>query len=458
MKTLVTDKDTICALATAHGIGAISVIRVSGARAAEITRQLAAFLPKELESHKVYYGFLKDISGAQVLDEVLLSYFQAGRSFTGEATIEISCHGSESIVDEVIRNLIVAGARPAERGEFTYRAFMNGRVDLVQAESILDLVQSRSPRASQMALRQLKGEFSSRLKLVLNEITWILAHLEANIDFASEDIEIAAASTLADKADVLLRDVERLLDGYRKGRIIRTGFQVALVGRPNVGKSSLLNALLGEDRAIVTPVAGTTRDFVEGELIEDGVRMTLVDTAGLRVTDDPVEKIGVERALQKLSEVDLVLYVLDAAVGLAPEEALFSSKIPWDKTALILNKIDLVDVGSLALVRHPDVLQEIPVSATQQTGICQLRDWLRDRIKRELMDDSAVMSNLRHFQGLEVVRASLELSKDLLEQGASPDLIALELQTGLRSVHEILGLVFDDQVMDRVFAEFCLGK
>ncbi len=312
---------TICALATAHGIGAISVIRLSGSRAIEIMRRLARFLPQNLESHKIYYGILK--SEDRSLDEVLLSYFAEGRSFTGESTFEISCHGSAAIVNDILQELCQAGARMAKRGEFTFRAFMNGRLDLVQAESVLAMIESRSNRASQLALRQLQGEFSVRLKALAEDLTWVLANLEANIDYAAEDIVIAAGDALANRLQKIQVDVERLLSTYQQGRIVREGFQVALVGRPNAGKSSLLNRLAGEERAIVTEIAGTTRDFIETELAIDGYRITLVDTAGLRVTDDPVEKIGVSRTLEKMKSVDQVLYVADAVEGYRRGRSLF---------------------------------------------------------------------------------------------------------------------------------------
>jgi tRNA modification GTPase len=449
MRTSATDRETICALATAHGIGAISVIRVSGARAVEITQKLAAFLPEKLESHKIYYGFLKGAQG-QPLDEVLCAYFAEGRSFTGEATFEISCHGSETVVDEILRELVLAGARPAGRGEFTYRAFMNGRVDLVQAESVLELVESRSNRATQMALRQLRGEFSTRLKATLEKLTWILAHLEADIDFAAEDIVVAPYSVLAGRTEELLRSVREVLAGYRQGRIIRNGYHVALVGRPNAGKSSLLNALVGEERAIVTPIAGTTRDFVEAEFNEEGLRLTLIDTAGLRISDDPVEKIGVARTLEKIKDVDLVLNVLDAREAMPTDEF----HLPWDKTAVVVNKIDLQPDTAL----KPAGLATFHVSATEGQGLKELRRWLRARLQSEVGEDSTLISNARHYEGLETLRTSLETGLKLMLAGESPDLIALELQSGMRALHEVLGIVFDDQVMDRVFNEFCLGK
>jgi len=446
--------ETICALATAHGIGAISVVRISGNEAVGITRKLAPFLPEKLESHKIYYGIMTSLDGVRPLDEVLLSYFQNGRSFTGETTFEISCHGSEAVVNDLLQELVKAGARPARRGEFTFRAFMNGRIDLVQAESVLAMIESRSTRATQLALRQLQGDFSKSLKSLTDQLTWILAQLEANIDYAAEDIEIASSQLLGTRLEKLKMETDQLLGTYKQGRMVREGFHVALVGRPNAGKSSLLNALAGEERAIVTPVAGTTRDFVEAQLAVDGYRVTLVDTAGLRATDDPVEKIGVARTLEKMRSVDLVFYVADACEGLSDEEKQFFNDIPWEKVVVLWNKVDLGQRPIDASFTTPS----LPVSAVSGQGLELVRRALGDRLRAEISEDSTLVSNLRHFEGLQTVSKSIAKSLPLVLKDESPDLIALELQTGLFALYEILGLTYDDQVMDRVFNEFCLGK
>ncbi len=447
--------ETICALATAHGLGAISIVRLSGPSAVEIIRRLAAFLPEALESHKIYYGIMHSADGGQPLDEVLISYFQHGRSFTGETVFEISCHGSEAIVNDILRELVTAGARPAKRGEFTYRAFMNGRLDLVQAESVLAMIESKSSRAAQLALRQLQGGFSQTLKSLLEQLTWVLAQLEANIDFAAEDIEIAASQVLVSRVKKILAETNEVLATYRHGRIVREGFQVALVGRPNAGKSSLLNALAGDERAIVTDIAGTTRDFVEAEVLIDGYRISLVDTAGLRRTDDRVEKIGVERTLEKMESVDHIFYVADAAGEASEEDKEFFAQLPLDKLSVLLNKVDLVKEPVPCELWGQPV---IPVSAVSGQGLSDVRGFLGKQLAAQVSEDNQTVSNARHFEGLRILKQSLERSLPLMLGAESPDLIALELQTGLFAIYEVLGQTYDDQVMDKVFSEFCLGK
>jgi tRNA modification GTPase len=280
--------------------------------------------------------------------------------------------------------------------------------------------------------------------------------LEANIDFASEDIEVASAQELTARMERLQTTTRELLNSFRQGRIVREGFQIALVGRPNAGKSSLLNALVGEERAIVHSVPGTTRDFVEASLVVNGLRVNLVDTAGLRFTDDPVEKIGVERSLAKIHDVDMVWYIADASTGITATESEFFNRIPWNRTLLLMNKVDLQPDFKMDSGLHP--LATLGVSATAGEGLESLKQWLQQRLAQEISEDSTVVSNARHFKLLHTLADSLEKSIPLVVNNESPDLIALELQTGMNALYEILGRTYDDQVMDRVFNEFCLGK
>jgi tRNA modification GTPase len=342
---------------------------------------------------------------------------------------------------------------------------MNGRLDLVQAESVLAMIESKSSRATQLALRQLQGGFSKTLRGLLEEMTSVLAQLEANIDYAAEDIEIASNDSLVARVKKILRETNEILATYRQGRIVREGYQVALAGRPNAGKSSLLNALAGEDLAIVTHIAGTTRDFVDAEILVNGFRVSLIDTAGLRATDDHVENIGIERTLAKLESVDEVFYIADATEELSAEEKEFFTQLPFDKVTVLLNKSDLLDDQALKAVlasrAHSlagNELDVIAVSAKTGSGLEDVRAHLSKNLAVQVHEDNSTVANARHFEGLKILKQSLEDGLPLLIEGESPDLIALELQAGLFALYEILGQTYDDQVMDKVFQEFCLGK
>ncbi|RYZ63252.1 MAG: tRNA uridine-5-carboxymethylaminomethyl(34) synthesis GTPase MnmE, partial [Proteobacteria bacterium] len=270
------DTHTICAVSTPHGVGGISVLRISGPDSLEITREIASFLPLNIESHRVYFGTLRSPEFQDEIDEVLVTYFKKGHSFTGEEVLEISCHGNPHICQKILNELIAIGARAADRGEFTYRAFMNGRVDLVQAEGILSLIESQSDKAMKLSLRQLKGQLSQRLESIENEITWLMAHLEAGIDFSTEGLDLVSDAVVTEKLTIIESGLQKLVNTYQSGRILRDGVRVALAGRPNVGKSSLLNLLLEEERAIVTEIAGTTRDVISGETQYAGVKFTFL--------------------------------------------------------------------------------------------------------------------------------------------------------------------------------------
>ena len=457
------DEDTVCALSTPPGTGGISVIRVSGRDALSFARKVCAFLPDHPESHRVFYGILKSAS-ADPIDEVLVSYFVEGRSFTGEETVEISCHGGEAIVTGILKELVKAGCRLAQRGEFTYRAFMNGRLDLVQAESVLALIESRSRQSAKAALRQLQGHLSKDFSEIEDGLVWILAHLEASIDFSTEDIEVVASDELAKRAGDVLAVVDRLIASYGKGRLIKDGLQVALVGSPNAGKSSLLNSLIGEDRAIVTELAGTTRDTIEGRITLAGLPVTFVDTAGLRETDNVIEKMGIERSQVAMAESDLVFHVVDvdAPVDLAsiPVKSLEAGRY-----AVLINKMDLDPsgdkAGKLRQELHRggiDSSRIFSVSAKTGVGLEGLERFL-EGLARELDSESSnVVTQARHLERLQKIHSCLVTAVRLIKEASSPEFIAFELQEAVRAIHELLGKEFDEQVIDRIFKEFCLGK
>lgn len=465
------DSRTICAVSTPPGTGGISVIRVSGPESRSIIRSLCFFFPEQPESHRAYYGLLKNPADGKAIDEVVVTWFGKGRSFTGEDTAEISCHGNPLLCREIIDRLVEQGALPADRGEFTYRAFMNNRLDLVQAESVLALIESRSAAASRLALRQLQGDLSHRLEALENDTTWALAHIEAGIDFSTEGLDVVDPSILQDKLLGIENDLRRLVDSFRAGRVLRDGLRVALVGRPNVGKSSLLNNLLEEDRAIVTEIAGTTRDVVDGETVFEGRRFVFLDTAGLREATDRVEKMGIERSRKASEEADLVLFVFDAEAGLTAEDRLLLEALAPGKTLLLANKIDrLVEPAKKTLendLRAGKFFKDsgtLPaekllfVSALDTTTRSKILERLKGQFDVEQAETSAVLSSSRHYERLRKALENVESSRAGLHQGIGAEFIAVELKEALMAIQETLGKRFDDQIMDRVFREFCIGK
>ncbi len=459
------DEDTICALSTPPGTGGISVIRVSGSSALFVSKKICKFIPESPESHRAYFGICTSGAGQDALDEVLATYFADGRSFTGEETIEISCHGGAIITANLLRELVVAGARVARRGEFTYRAFMNGRLDLVQAESVLGLIESRSKQAAKVALRQLRGELSVEYEQIEDGLLWLLAHLEASIDFSTEDIEVVAKEEVLRRSRDLQEKTGKLIASYTQGRLLREGIEIALVGRPNAGKSSLLNAFLQEDRAIVTPHAGTTRDTVEGRVSIAGVAVTFVDTAGLRETDNEIEKIGIERSRLAMERADLVFFVVDPFMEGVEAELKDLAGAYHGRECFILNKLDLDHGGAchsmlLGVLLERGVPKEriFSVSSLDRSGLSKVEDYLTTQVSSLDSDAANVVTQARHLELLHKIHTCLEAALRLINDDSSPEFVAFELQDAVRAVHELLGKEFDEQVIDRIFQEFCLGK
>jgi len=459
------DEDTICALSTPPGIGGIAVIRVSGPKAAAVVRQICRFLPETPESHKVYYGICASLATGEPIDEVLAAFFRSGRSFTGEETVEISCHGGQVTTTSILKELASAGARSAKRGEFTYRAFMNGRLDLVQAESVLGLIESQSKQAAKIALRQLRGQLSAEFARIEDDLVWLLAHLEASIDFSTEDIEVVSHAGLIDRTSKLQEVVSKLICTYDRGHLLREGLEIALVGRPNAGKSSLLNAFLREDRAIVTPHAGTTRDTIEGRLSISGVPMTLVDTAGLREAENEIEKIGIERSRGAMDRADFIFFVIDPAVeGLEAELDQFAARKSAQDCYLI-NKADLDPSGEkFTQVKASLLYRGVPedrifsVSSRTREGLVQVEEMLASLVGSLEAENSNVVTQARHLELLQKIHSCLDAALRLIKEDSSPEFIAFELQDAVRAIHELLGKEFNEQIIDRIFQEFCLGK
>lgn len=456
------DSDTICATATPIGTGALAIVRLSGPHAIEIARKVAGFLPVDIESHRIYYGYVKSAASGEIIDEVLASYFAHGRSFTGETSFEFSCHGNPVITHRLIQALIEAGARLAQKGEFTYRAFANGRIDLVQAEGVLSVIESQSVAGSRLALRQLKGELSSELALIEENLTWCLSRLEANLDFSTEFIEFASNDEILRQAQEAFDKVQNLLKSYSNGRVLQSGLRVALVGAPNVGKSSLLNCLVRQERAIVSPVAGTTRDVIEVELNLDGQKVVLVDTAGLRVTEDEIERLGVEKTYKEIQEADIVCLIRDIT-DKGPQFNLDMNLLEDKRVIRIENKADMIaNINAEKLtadISHQfSDSDRILLSAVTGQGVSDLLDQFRETLFSRHEENSVVLLSARHFELLTKAHEHLKCGLNLLVEQASSEFVISEIQEALSACFEILGRRFNDEILDRVFRDFCLGK
>ena len=453
------DEDTICGLATPQGRGGISVVRVSGSRSVKVVRKMAPFLSKSLQSHKAYFGILKTLSQKNtdnLIDEVLITVFLNDRSYTGETLIEISCHGSPLIVKEIIEVLLENGARLAKPGEFTYRAFINGKIDLVQAESVLSLIESQSVKSRQQSLQQLRGKLSETLNKIADDLTSVLSIIEANIDFITEDIQSLDVRKTLNILKGTLDIISSLICSYKVGKILKEGYQIVIIGRPNVGKSSLLNCLTEKDKSIVSHISGTTRDLIEEQIIINGCLVRLIDTAGLRKTRGVVEKIGVQRAKQAILDADLLIFVTDVNE--------ISSKKSFIEDQQILKnlpQIPLIKIRSKKdLMTKKDILfkGEIAISNRTGEGIENVKKTISQILEDSFEDRSVVVMQARQIECLKVLQENLKKGIFLLEKNESLELIALELQIGLKSLFALLGKEFNDEVMDRVFTKFCIGK
>lgn len=452
------DQDTICALSTPAGRGGISVVRISGKNSVEYLKKIALFFPDHPESHKVYYGHLTTKAG-DLIDEVLISYFASGKSFTSEATCEISCHGNPVIVQQILKELIGSGCRAADPGEFTYRAFMNGRIDLVQAEAVLSTIESQSVVASRMALRQLQGDVSEQFETLEKNTIWLLSRFEAAIDFSTEDLEINDKKELETHFLELIFHCKKLINAFESGRVLRDGLRVALIGLPNSGKSSLLNKLVGEERAIVTEVPGTTRDLIEVDISLKGVRVSFIDSAGIRNSSDQVESIGIERSRKAAAEADLVLYLFDSSIGLIHDDEEVLKGLDSKKVILVEHKSDLKanPQGSIKyLNQHGQTC--ISVSSKTGSGINELLQLLESLLVDLLNEDSGVLIQARHYHLVLEFENFLKRAYEQFCNGQGEEVIAFELREGQRVLNRILGRSVDEDIISRIFKDFCIGK
>lgn len=437
--------ETIVSLVTPPMKGAIAVIRLSGEKALEITQKI--FTRKIINSHQVYYGYIKDKE--EIIDEVMISYFKAPKSFTGEDVIEISCHGSMLIANQIISLCLARGARIAERGEFTSRAFYNGRIDLVQAEAVNDLINAQTDEAKKLSLYSLQGQTSKLLDPVKVKLADILSLIEVNIDYPEyEDIEIMTNEKIINELDELIETVSNLIRDGEKSRIITEGIKVSIVGRPNVGKSSLLNALLKQDKAIVTNIPGTTRDIVEGQINLNGLIINLLDTAGIREADNEVEKIGIEKSKALIDDSDLVILVLEAGV-LTSEDKILLEEVKSKKHLIVYNKLDLVSEKKEA---------GIYISAKDH-NIKELEDAINELFALDKLNSlSPSLCSAREIGLLNKVKENLLKAKEEASLGITLDLSSVSLKVAYDALKDILGEEVKVDLTDEIFSRFCLGK
>ncbi len=460
-----TSRDTIAAIATPSGLGGIGLIRVSGPAAEPIGRRL--FRPSRrlvvFVSHHLIRGEIVSPRTGAVLDDVLVAFMKGPHTYTGEDTLEISCHGGPLILRTVLEEILAAGARPAQRGEFTKRAFLNERLDLSQAEAVLDLITAQTQRGMAAAAGRLKGDLSDRIGDFRSAVIDLLAVVEASIDFSAEDgVESLPGDTLQ-AFQPLIDAITALAATYRRGRIIREGVRVVIAGRPNVGKSSLLNRLLGEKRAIVTPIPGTTRDFIEETVDIGGVAVRLTDTAGIRQPENAIEQEGIALVWERLAAADAVLLLLDGSATLTAEDRELLAGQEGTPLLAVVNKADLpqrLDVGEIAGLLPEAARPPIRISAKYGAGIEELTAAIRDTLLAAPAEEEpeAMIAHLRHKAALERAAAGLTRARDSLRDRRAPELAALELREALEALGEITGGNAPEEVVERIFTRFCVGK
>ncbi len=464
--------DTICAPATVPGTGAITLVRMSGKESFAIADKIIVCKGGDISSsdgYRIRYGVLLDVDGSE-LDTVLVSVFKTPHSYTGEDAVEISCHSSKYIAERLLQRLVDCGARIAQPGEFTQRAFVNGKMDLAQAEAVADVISAQSEAAHKVAFSQLKGGFSKELKGLREELLKMTSLLELELDFSEEDVEFASRGELASLLDDAIRHIHSLTDSFRYGNALRNGVPVAIVGAVNAGKSTLLNALLCDDRAIVSDIAGTTRDTIEETMTIDGVLFRFIDTAGLRETSDEVEKIGISRSYKKMSEASVVLALLDVTASEEENEASISDivsklDVRSQKLIVLLNKVDtLGDNINVSLINNSvsstdEKVVKLYISAKTGFGLDELKHLLSDTQKSVSLDsEQTIVTNLRHYQALSGVSSALERVRSSLSAGKTPDLLAEDLREAISHLGEITGEISTNEVLGEIFGRFCIGK
>lgn len=446
------NEDTIVAISTALGVGAISIIRVSGNEAITIVNKIFDKNLLQAKSHTIHYGHI--IENNQIIDEVLVSVMLAPKTFTKENIIEINCHGGISTTNKVLELLLLSGARLAEPGEFTKRAFLNGRIDLTQAEGIMNLIESKTDISRQMSINQLSGKASNLIINLRKELVNIISNIEVNIDYPEyEDIEVLTNEKIIPQISAIKNKLKKIITSSTEGKLINEGINIAIIGRPNVGKSSLLNTLLEEKKAIVTDIEGTTRDTIEGRFILNGIVCNIIDTAGIRKTDNLVEKIGVDKSLETLAKADLVILMLNNNEPLTKEDEKLLALVQEKKHIIVINKLDLPEKLKL------NIKDTIKISIKDNQGIEQIKNKITELFNLELIEtkDLTYLSNAR---SIALLKKSLSKIEECLEniQVYPIDIIEMDLKESWNILGEIIGATYTDELIDEIFSRFCLGK
>lgn len=463
-------QDTIVALASPSGAGAIAVIRISGEQAitlaASVFQSVSGKDLRQQKTHTLHLGHIVD--GNKVIDQVLVSIFKGSQSYTGENTIEISCHGSTYIQQQIIQLLLRKGCRMANAGEFTLRSFLNGKMDLSQAEAVADLISSDNEASHQIAMQQMRGGFSNEIAKLREELLNFASLIELELDFAEEDVEFADRTQFNELLNRIEFVLKRLIDSFAVGNVIKNGIPVAIVGEPNVGKSTLLNALLNEERAIVSEIAGTTRDTIEDELVIGGIGFRFIDTAGIRETKDVVESIGIRKTFEKIEQAQVVLYLFDGSKfkvqssQFIVEIEQIKNKYPQKPLLILINKKDILsdkDVSNINLKLETLNVKLILISAKQKSGIEELKNQLLSFVNTgALRNNETIVTNTRHYDSLLKALDEIQKVKFGLQSKLPSDLIAIDIKEALYQFGMITGQVTNDELLGNIFANFCIGK
>ena len=448
--------DTICAISTALGVGAISIIRVSGDDAINIVDKIFDNNLKNKESHTINYGHIK--YNDEIIDEVMISVMKAPKTFTKEDVVEINSHGGIAITNKILELLLINGARLAEPGEFTKRAFLNGRIDLIEAESIMDLINSKTESARKLAINGATGRLSKLIRNIIDKLALVNANIEVNIDYPEyEDIEVVTKKEIENISKYINKELSKLLDESENGKLIKEGINTVILGRPNVGKSSILNKLIEEEKAIVTNVAGTTRDIVEGQIRVNGILLNIIDTAGIRETEDIVEKIGVEKSLSLINNSDLIILVLNNNEELTKEDEKLLEYTKDKKRIIVINKVDLEKKINLSIFKDEEIVK---LSALKEQGLENLKEKISKLFNLEEINsgDFTYLSNSREIS---LVKKAINISKNLeeaLKNDVPIDLLEIDIKEICEILGEIIGENYNDKLIDTLFSNFCLGK